>query len=52
MSDSVGLLPPAVDIVRWRKCGVLRWLVTNPSSAGGTGSFGHADHVPIKLRHP
>jgi hypothetical protein len=31
------------------KCGVLRWLV--PSSAGGTGSFGHADHVPIKLRH-
>jgi hypothetical protein len=28
------------------KCGVLRWLV--PSSAGGTGSFGHADHVPIK----
>ncbi len=28
VSDSVGLAPPnAVDIVRWRKCGVLRWLV-------------------------
>jgi hypothetical protein len=29
VSDSVGLAPPnAVDISRWRKCGVLRWLVT------------------------
>jgi hypothetical protein len=29
VSDSVGLVPPnAVDIVRWRNCGVLRWLVT------------------------
>jgi hypothetical protein len=28
VSDSVGLVPPtAVDVVRWRKCGVLRWLV-------------------------
>jgi hypothetical protein len=28
VSDSVGLAPPnAVDIMRWRKCGVLRWMV-------------------------
>jgi hypothetical protein len=35
----VGLAPPnAVDIVRWRKCGVLRWLVSE-SFVRRTGSF-------------